>query len=91
MLTNGGKYWQALIPATDHEIYVALTCIYNEKYEGLKGAVGTQLVGERAKVIVDELHKLGLLTHRQCLEHIGIIFLLRLHFCVCGLLAMFFY
>ncbi|XP_057520184.1 DNA-directed RNA polymerase I subunit 2 isoform X1 [Amaranthus tricolor] len=66
-----GIVLKALIPATDHEIYVALTCIYNEKYEGLKGAVGTQLVGERAKVIVDELHKLGLLTHRQCLEHIG--------------------
>lgn len=67
---------------------MALTCIYNEKYEGLKGAVGTQLVGERAKVIVDELHGLALLTHRQCLEHIGIILLLRLHFCVSGLLAM---
>lgn len=66
-----GVVLKALVDATEHEIYVALTCSYNEKYEGIKGAVGTQLVGERAKIIVDELHGLSLLTRRQCLEHIG--------------------
>ncbi|KAK9741909.1 hypothetical protein RND81_03G137100 [Saponaria officinalis] len=66
-----GVVLKALIDTTDHELYVALTCAYNEKYEGTKGAVGTQLVGERAKIILDELHSLSLLTRRQCLEHIG--------------------
>ncbi|KNA10898.1 hypothetical protein SOVF_140060 [Spinacia oleracea] len=66
-----GILLKALIEATDHEIYVALTCSYNEQYEGVEGAVGTQLVGERAKIILDELHGLSLLTRRQCLEHIG--------------------
>ncbi|XP_010670529.2 DNA-directed RNA polymerase I subunit 2 isoform X2 [Beta vulgaris subsp. vulgaris] len=66
-----GIVLKALIETTDHEIYVALTCSYNEKYEGVKGAVGTQLLGERAKIILDELHGLSLLTRRQCVEHIG--------------------
>ncbi|KAL8171002.1 hypothetical protein V2J09_022806 [Rumex salicifolius] len=66
-----GIVLKALVDATDHEIYVALTCCYNERFEGVKGAVGTQLIGERAKIILDELHGLFLLTHRQCVEHIG--------------------
>ncbi|KAL2898225.1 DNA-directed RNA polymerase I subunit 2 [Bienertia sinuspersici] len=66
-----GIVLKALIETTDHEIYVALTCYYNENYEGVKGAVGTQLLGERAKIILDELHGLSLLTRRQCREHIG--------------------
>ncbi|KAH9615819.1 hypothetical protein KSS87_022967 [Heliosperma pusillum] len=66
-----GAVLKALLDTTDHELYVALTCSYNEKYKGAKGAVGTQLVGERAKIILDELHNLSLLTRRQCLEHIG--------------------
>ncbi|GAB4832145.1 DNA-directed RNA polymerase I subunit RPA2 [Ancistrocladus abbreviatus] len=66
-----GVVLKALVDTTDHEIYVALTCSYNEKYEGVKGAVGTQLAGERAKIILDELHRLSLLTRRQCLDHIG--------------------
>lgn len=37
----------------------------------MKGVVGTQLVGERAKIILDELRDLALFTREQCLQHIG--------------------
>jgi len=48
-----------------------LTSCYNEKYEKGKGVVGTQLVGERAQIILDEVHALSLLTRLECLEYIG--------------------
>ncbi|CAJ1978018.1 unnamed protein product [Sphenostylis stenocarpa] len=66
-----GIVLKALIDTTDREIYVNLTSCYNEKYEKGKGAVGTQLVGERAKIILDELRDLALFTRLQCLEYIG--------------------
>ncbi|KAG4930935.1 hypothetical protein AAZX31_17G174700 [Glycine max] len=66
-----GIILKALIDTTDREIYVNLTSCYNEKYEKGKGAVGTQLVGERAKIILDELRDLSLFTRLQCLEYIG--------------------
>lgn len=51
---------------------MSLTCCYSNKHEKEKGVVGTQLVGERAQIIIDEVQDLSLLTRRQCLEHIGI-------------------
>lgn len=66
-----GVVLKALADTTDHEIYVSLTCCYDEKYERVKGSVGTQLVGERVKIILDEVQDLSLLTHSQCLQHIG--------------------
>ncbi|CAA2959266.1 DNA-directed RNA polymerase I subunit 2 [Olea europaea subsp. europaea] len=66
-----GIILKALADTTDHEIYVSLTCCYNELYDRVKGSVGTQLIGERAKIILDELHNLSLFTHAQCLQHIG--------------------
>lgn len=66
-----GVVLKALIDTTDHEIYESLTCCYSEKYEGGKGAVGTQLVGERVKIILDEVRDLSLFTRHQCLQHIG--------------------
>ena len=63
--------WQALADTSDHEIYVSLTSCYNEKYERVKGSVGTQLVGERVKIILDEVQDLSLFTREQCLQHIG--------------------
>ncbi|RZB81784.1 DNA-directed RNA polymerase I subunit 2-like isoform X3 [Glycine soja] len=66
-----GIILKALIDTTDREIYVNLISCYNEKYEKGKGAVGTQLVGERAKIILDELRDLSLFTRLQCLEYIG--------------------
>lgn len=62
---------QALIDTNDHEIFLSLTSCYNEKYQRQKGAVGTQLAGERAQIILDEVRALLLLTRSQCLEHIG--------------------
>lgn len=64
-------FCQALIDTSDREIYVNLTCCNNEKHKKGKGAVGTQLVGERAKVILDEVQNLSLFTRLQCLEYIG--------------------
>ncbi|XP_073226010.1 DNA-directed RNA polymerase I subunit 2-like isoform X2 [Cicer arietinum] len=66
-----GIVLKALIDTTDREIYVNLTSCYNEKYEKGKGAVGTQLVGERAKIILDEVRDLSLFTRLQCLQYIG--------------------
>ncbi|GKV39647.1 hypothetical protein SLEP1_g47390 [Rubroshorea leprosula] len=66
-----GIVLKALIDTNDHEIYLKLTCCYNEKYEKGKGAVATQLVGERAKIILDEVNHLSLFTQEQCLQHIG--------------------
>lgn len=62
---------QALVDTTDHEIYESLTCCCSEGDEREKGAVATQLVGERAKIILDEVRNLSLFTRLQCLEHIG--------------------
>ena len=36
-----------------------------------RGAIGSQLVGERAKIILDEVRELSLLDRSQCLQHIG--------------------
>nr|POE55406.1 dna-directed rna polymerase i subunit 2 [Quercus suber] len=66
-----GVVLKALVDTTDHEIYVSLTCCYSERDEMEKGAVGTQLMGERAKIILDEVRDLSLFTRLQCLEHIG--------------------
>lgn len=66
-----GIVLKALINTTDREIYENLTSCYNEKYEKGKGAVGTQLVRGRAKIILDEVQNLALITHLQCLEYIG--------------------
>lgn len=56
---------------TDREIYASLTCCYSEKYGKGKGVVGTQLIGERAQIILDEVQALLLFTRSECLEHIG--------------------
>ncbi|KAI4323574.1 hypothetical protein L6164_023169 [Bauhinia variegata] len=66
-----GVVLKALIDTTDYEIHKKLTCCYNDKYAKGKGAVGTPLVGERAKIILDEVRDLALFTRVQCLEHIG--------------------
>nr|KJB73178.1 hypothetical protein B456_011G220100 [Gossypium raimondii] len=66
-----GIVLKALIDTNDHEIYTKLTCCYNEKDGNIKGAVGSQLVGERAKIILDEVRHLALFTKDQCLLHIG--------------------
>ncbi|KAL9659565.1 hypothetical protein QQ045_024372 [Rhodiola kirilowii] len=66
-----GVVLKALSDTTDHELYSCLTCCYDEKNEEEKGAVGTQLIGERAKIILDEVQYMGLLTRTQCIQHIG--------------------
>ncbi|XP_062109933.1 DNA-directed RNA polymerase I subunit 2 [Humulus lupulus] len=66
-----GIVLKALIDTNDREIYASLTCCYNEKYDKGKGVVGTQLLGERAQIILDEVRDLSLFNRIQCLEHIG--------------------
>ncbi|KAA0064805.1 DNA-directed RNA polymerase I subunit 2 [Cucumis melo var. makuwa] len=66
-----GVVLKALIDTNDHEIYASLTSCYSDKHGKSKGAVATQLVGERAKIILDEVRDLALFDRRQCLDHIG--------------------
>ncbi|KAL5720144.1 DNA-directed RNA polymerase [Ranunculus cassubicifolius] len=65
-----GVLLKALIDTNDHEIYASLTCGYSDKYRKEKGAIGT-LVGERVKIILDEVRDLSLFTRAQCIQHIG--------------------
>ncbi|XP_012068704.1 DNA-directed RNA polymerase I subunit 2 isoform X1 [Jatropha curcas] len=66
-----GIVLKALAETTDWEIYEKLTCCFDEKYDKTKGAVGSQFVGERAKIILDEVRGLSLFTQTECLRHIG--------------------
>ncbi|KAJ8491401.1 hypothetical protein OPV22_013122 [Ensete ventricosum] len=66
-----GIVLKALVDTNDHEIFVSLTCCYNDRYQREKGAVATQLIGERAQIILDEVRDLSLWTRSQCLKHIG--------------------
>ncbi|KAL5732556.1 hypothetical protein ACOSQ2_032248 [Xanthoceras sorbifolium] len=66
-----GIVLKALVDTNDHEIYDNLTSCCGDKYVKEKGAVGSQLVGERAKIILDEVRDLSLFTRLQCLQHIG--------------------
>nr|CAB3499265.1 unnamed protein product [Digitaria exilis] len=66
-----GIVLKALIDTSDREIFTSLTCCYSDKYDRGKGVVSTQLIGERAQIILDEVRNLSLLTRMQCLAHIG--------------------
>lgn len=64
-------FCQALIDTSDHEIYLSLASGYSEKFGRGKGSVGTELLGDRAKTILEEVRHLALYTRFQCLQHIG--------------------
>ncbi|XP_078427408.1 nuclear RNA polymerase A2 [Wolffia australiana] len=66
-----GIVLKALVDSTDREIYVSLTSCYKENSQKKRGAVSTQLVGERTKIILDEMKGLSLFTRSQCLHHLG--------------------
>ncbi|KAK9055998.1 hypothetical protein SSX86_027085 [Deinandra increscens subsp. villosa] len=66
-----GLVLKALIDTTDHEIFLSLTSVYNDKYEKAKGCVGTQILNERAMIILNEVKDLSLFTRIQCLEYMG--------------------
>ncbi|XP_050232672.1 DNA-directed RNA polymerase I subunit 2 [Mercurialis annua] len=66
-----GIVLKALSETNDREIYEKLISCYDQKHEKVKGAVGSQLVGERAKIILDEVRDLSLFTQEECLRHIG--------------------
>ncbi|XP_062205028.1 DNA-directed RNA polymerase I subunit 2 [Phragmites australis] len=66
-----GIVLKALIDTSDREIFTSLTCCYSDKYGRGKGVVSTQLIGERAQIILDEVRDLSLFTRTQCLMHIG--------------------
>ncbi|KAI3800723.1 hypothetical protein L1987_28817 [Smallanthus sonchifolius] len=66
-----GLVLKVLIDTTDHEIFLSLTSVYNDKYEKAKGSVGTQILNERAVIILNEVKDLSLFTRIQCLEYIG--------------------
>lgn len=66
-----GLVLKALIDTTDNEIFTSLTSVYNGKYEKAKGSVGTQILSERAMIILNEVKDLSLFTRFQCLQYIG--------------------
>jgi DNA-directed RNA polymerase I subunit RPA2 len=66
-----GLVLKALTNSCDEEIYESLNCCYSEHYGRGDGAIGTQLVRERAKIILDEVRDLGLFTREQCRKHLG--------------------
>ncbi|XP_057453596.1 DNA-directed RNA polymerase I subunit 2 isoform X2 [Lotus japonicus] len=66
-----GIVLKALIDTSDLEIRTNLKSCYNEKYEKGKGAVGTQRVDDRARMIIEEVRQLSLFTRLQCLNYIG--------------------
>ncbi|CAL1402187.1 unnamed protein product [Linum trigynum] len=66
-----GIVLKAFIETYDQEIYQQLTSCNSDGHEKGKGAVGSQLVGERAKIILEEVRDLSLFTQDDCLRHIG--------------------
>ncbi|KAH9310677.1 hypothetical protein KI387_025712, partial [Taxus chinensis] len=66
-----GIVLKALIDTSDRELYLQLTSTFNERYQGQKGAVGTQLVCQRVEIILDEVRRYALFTRLQCLKFIG--------------------
>lgn len=66
-----GIILKALSNTQDKEIFELLTSIYHERNTGKRGAVGTQLVIQRAQIILEEVKQVGLFTRLQCLEYIG--------------------
>uniref|UniRef100_A0A0D9XL29 DNA-directed RNA polymerase n=1 Tax=Leersia perrieri TaxID=77586 RepID=A0A0D9XL29_9ORYZ len=66
-----GIVLKALIDTSDREIFTSLTCCYSDHYERGKGIVSTQLIGERAQIILDEVRDLSLFTRTECLLHLG--------------------
>ncbi|KAF6158224.1 hypothetical protein GIB67_015018 [Kingdonia uniflora] len=62
-----GLVLKALINTNDKEIYKSLTCCNSKG----NGAIGTQLVGERVKIILDEVSGSSFCSRNDCLHHIG--------------------
>lgn len=67
MLCDG----QALIDTNEYEIYEQLSSVQIEIKKDTKGAVGSQFVSQRAKIILEEVRQLALFTRAECLQFIG--------------------
>ncbi|KAJ7532498.1 hypothetical protein O6H91_13G006400 [Diphasiastrum complanatum] len=66
-----GIILKALIETNDREIFDQLTSVHEEAHNGIKGAVGTQLIVQRAKIILDEVRTYAVFTRFQCVQFIG--------------------
>ncbi len=64
---------QALVETNEWEIYERLTAVQKESKKGSKGAVGTQFVSQRARIILEEVRRHALFTRHECLEFIGML------------------
>jgi DNA-directed RNA polymerase I subunit RPA2 len=62
---------KALVETNEWEIYERLTAVQKEIKKGSKGAVGTQFVSQRARIILEEVRRHALFTRHECLEFIG--------------------
>ncbi|KAG0595858.1 hypothetical protein M758_UG204100 [Ceratodon purpureus] len=65
-----GIVLKALIETNEFEIYEQLTTIQSESKD-TKGAVGSQFVSQRAKIILEEVRHLALFTRFDCLQFLG--------------------
>eukprot|EP00249_Psilotum_nudum_P029207 c39666_g1_i1 orf=2-877(-) len=61
-----GIVLKALLNTQDREIYDLLTSVQQEENDGIRGAVGTQLVSQRVQIILEEVKQLSLSTQLQC-------------------------
>uniref|UniRef100_A0A1J3HB27 DNA-directed RNA polymerase subunit beta n=1 Tax=Noccaea caerulescens TaxID=107243 RepID=A0A1J3HB27_NOCCA len=66
-----GLVLKALTETNDEEIYESIKCCYDERYGKSDGGIGTQLVRERAKIILDEVRSMNLYTRKDCRKHLG--------------------
>ena len=67
---------------------MSLASSYKEKFQKERGAVGTQLLGERAQIIIDEMKGLSLFSQAQCLNHLGRSFTFLIHLILTGNLVL---
>lgn len=61
---------QALIESNEYEIYEQLMSIQSDS-KAMKGALGSQFVSQRAKIILEEVRQLSLFTRHDCLQFLG--------------------
>lgn len=65
-----GIILKALIESNEYEIYEQLMSIQSDS-KAMKGALGSQFVSQRAKIILEEVRQLSLFTRHDCLQFLG--------------------
>ncbi|XP_024524228.1 DNA-directed RNA polymerase I subunit 2 [Selaginella moellendorffii] len=66
-----GIILKAFMDTSDREIFEQLSGIHVQGQEQSKGAVGSQLISQRARIIIEETQRQPCLTRLDCLRYIG--------------------